>query len=177
GADRATWESTSIDRLKQLVDRADEYGLRLMHENEMDIFGQDLDEVLALQDAINEGPIGWIFDFSNYRYAGNDIWANWEALADRTDAFHLKDSNDDDQHVPIGEGAGEARRILADARDRGWSGPLTLEPHLAYSDAVMATGPSGEAAHDFANMSNEECFQVGAEAAHSLLKSLDVNYE
>jgi hypothetical protein len=47
-----------------------------------------------------------------------------------TDALHLKDSDETGQHTPLGQGAGDCQRILDDAVARGWSGPVTLEPHL-----------------------------------------------
>jgi len=33
----------------------------------------------------------------------------------------------------------QARLILRDAVDSGWSGPCVIEPHLTHSDAVVAT--------------------------------------
>ena len=71
-----------------------------------------------------------IFDASNFNQSGDDCWENWLALRDYTDAMHLKDSVDDGSHTPIGQGNGHYQRIFADLVERGWTGPVVLEPHL-----------------------------------------------
>lgn len=174
------WQAKSLEYLKQLKDLAGELGLVLYHENERHIFGDRLDGVLAIVNELRDPPgdgsvFRAIFDFDNYNQSGDDVWANWEALKDQTDAFHLKDSTapPNSMHVPIGEGNGQAKKILADAAARGWSGCLSLEPHLSHSKAVMATGPSGQQNQALADMTAEECFQLACETAHAVLGELD----
>ena len=172
------WAAASIDRLKQLRDRAAQHGLVLYHENERHIYGDRLEQVLHIADELRGDSFKLIFDFDNYSQSGDDVWANWLALRDRTDAVHLKDSTapPNAMHVPAGEGNGQIPRILADALERGWDGPLTLEPHLAHSAAVMATGPSGQQNQALADMSPAECFQVAAEAAKKVLAGIGATY-
>lgn len=168
-----TWKSESLRRLSALKDEAQKLGLVLYHENEKHIFGEDLKSVLAIADELRDGEtFRLIFDFDNYNQGGEDVWQNWQALKNATDAFHLKDSTKDGQHVPIGQGAGYAREILRDAFQSNWSGPLSLEPHLAHSDAVMATGPSGQANQEFKDVSAEECFTIAAQEAKKLLQEI-----
>ena len=50
-----------------------------------------------------------------------------------------------------------------------WHGPLSLEPHLQHSAAVMATGPSGQANQKLADMGAAEVFELAAQAAKALL--------
>jgi sugar phosphate isomerase/epimerase len=169
------WKAESLRRLGALKDEAKKLGLVLYHENEKHIFGEDLKSVLAIADALRDGEtFRLIFDFDNYNQGGEDVWQNWQSLKNATDAFHLKDSTKDGQHVPIGQGAGYAREILRDAFQNNWSGPLSLEPHLAHSAAVMATGPSGQANQEFKNMSAADCFQVAAQEAKKLLQEVSV---
>lgn len=167
------WKNESLRRLGALKDEAEKLGLVLYHENERHIFGDRCPEILEIINALRDGKtFRTIFDFDNYNQSGDDVWENWQKLKDVTDAFHLKDSTKENQHVPIGQGAGRAREILTAAAKNGWNGPISLEPHLAHSDAVMATGPSGEANQEFKNLSPADCFQIAAEIAQNLLKDV-----
>ena len=167
------WKRESLDRLGRLKKQAADLGLILYHENERHIYGDRCPEVLDIAEALRDGKtFRLIFDFDNYNQSGDDVWDNWTKLADHTDAFHLKDSDEHGQHVPIGEGNGDARRILADAVKRGWSGPLSLEPHLRHSAAVLATHAGGSENQSFQEMSRRDVFNVAAEAAISLLGEL-----
>lgn len=173
------WATASIDRLKQLRDRAATHGLVLYHENERHIYGDRLEQVIHIADELHSESFKLIFDFDNYNQSGDDVWENWLALRDHTDAIHLKDSTapPDAMHVPAGQGNGQIARILADAKDRGWNGPLTLEPHLTRSKAVMATGPSGQQNQALADMTSAESFRVAADAAKKVLAEVGATYE
>ncbi len=151
GAEHDKWRAESLSRLSQLRDVARAEGLVLFRE---------------LRD---EGSFKMIFDFDNFNQSGEDVWAAWQVLAEVTDAFHLKDSTEGNQHVPVGQGNGRVREIIADALGRGWSGLVAVEPHLQHSQAVMATGPSGQANQAFSQMSANEAFQVACGAARQLL--------
>lgn len=176
GADEDAWRLESLRRLEQLKQRAGELGLELYHENEKHIFGDTCDRVEIIADALHGDNFKLIFDFDNYNQCGDDVWDNWLRLRDRTDAFHLKDSTAENMHVPIGQGNGKAREILADALSRGWSGPLALEPHLKRSAAVVATGPSGQSNEAIKDMGTFDAFQVGASAAREVLDAVGARY-
>ncbi|MEX0776668.1 MAG: sugar phosphate isomerase/epimerase [Phycisphaeraceae bacterium] len=163
------WQAESMKRLGALRDEAKKLGLVLYHENERHIFGDLCVDVLKLA-ALRDGQsFKLIFDFDNYNQSGDDVWDNWLKLRDKTDAIHLKDSDKGNQHVPVGQGNGQVRKIMADAMARGWNGPLTLEPHLSHSKAVAATGPSGKANEQYATMSQADSFHVAAQTAKKLL--------
>ena len=165
------WKSQSLERLSTLRDEARTLGLILYHENESHIFGQRAKDVLEIA-ALRDENFRLIFDFDNYNQMGEDVWQNWRQLKSVTDAFHLKDSTPEKQHVPIGIGAGYAREILTDALQSGWNGLLSLEPHLNHSGAVAATGPGGIANQQFADMSRADVFQIAAQAATTLLQEI-----
>lgn len=93
-----------------------------MLENECGTYSDRLPEVLQLIWPLQErAPIDLIFDFDNYHQSGDDCWSNWLALRDRVTAFHLKDRNKANVHVPLGEGCRKVMEILEDAarRDHG----------------------------------------------------------
>jgi len=171
-APAAQWQAESLKRLTALRDLAADLGMVLYHENEAKIFGDPATNNVIIADKLRgdgSGTFRMIFDFNNYNHGGEDCWANWQLLKDKTDAFHLKDSDANDQHVPIGQGIGKAKEILSDALARGWKGPLSLEPHLAHSAAVMATGPGGKANQKLADMSTADVFHIAAQTATKLL--------
>lgn len=82
------------------------------------------------------------FDFANtviLGYGPND-WFPW--LTPRLDTIHIKDAvRSTKTVVPAGEGDGMIEETLRRLFHGGWSGPLTLEPHLAHAGA--AAGFSG----------------------------------
>ncbi len=171
GRSHDEWQNESLNRLKQLRDEASRLGLVLYHENERHIFGDLRADVGIIAGELRDGPDGvfrLIFDFDNYNQSGEDVWQNWLALRDMTDAIHLKDSRDN-QHTPVGQGTGRVREILEDAARRNWRGPMSIEPHLQHSAAIMATGPSGTANQQFANMTQAESFSLACHAATDLL--------
>lgn len=169
----------SLSRLTRLAEQARSLDMVLYHENEAAIFGYKLDGNEAIRDEVrakHNDHFKMIFDFDNYNHGKEDCWANWLALRDTTDAIHLKDSKWIDettkQHVPVGTGDGKVNEILADAAERGWEGPLILEPHLSHSAAVLATGPSGIANQSLKDLSPQECFQLAADTAIAIMKDL-----
>jgi sugar phosphate isomerase/epimerase len=172
------WQAESLKRLLELRNIAAETGLNLYHENERHIFGDLGADVQTIARELRDWKhFRLIFDFDNYNQSGEDVWALWEQLRDVTDAIHLKDSTGSNQHVPVGQGNGKVPEILADAVARGWNGLLAVEPHLQHSKAVMATGPSGEANQQYANMSANECFQIACEAAKNVLNQAGAEWE
>jgi len=166
------WETESLQRLSTLKDEAQALGLVLYHENESHIFGDKCADVFTIASALRDDNFRMIFDFDNYNQNGENVWQNWQKLKNVTDAFHLKDSTPEGQHVVIGQGAGYAKEILSDALQSGWNGLLSLEPHLNHSGAVAATGPGGIANQEFQNMSEADSFHLAAQEATALLKEI-----
>ena len=115
------WQAESLGRLSALKNEAKSLGLVLYHENEHLIFGDKCADVLKIA-TLRDENFRLIFDFDNYNQTDDDAWQNWQQLKDVTDAFHLKDSTKEKQHVPIGQGAGYAREILTDAAQNRWTG-------------------------------------------------------
>ena len=177
-APKPQWQAESMTRLGKLKDEAVRLGLKLYHENESHIFGDHPAENLHILKNLRDGKhfLG-IFDFSNYNIGGDDVLAAWQLLKPYTDCIHLKDSNADKVHVPLGQGAGHVKTILTDLWQSGWQGPLTLEPHLAHSKAVLATGPSGQANIDLAQLSHADSFHIAAQAAIQLFKEIGAAVE
>jgi sugar phosphate isomerase/epimerase len=63
--------------------------------------------------------------------------------------------------MPAGEGDGQIVETLKWLKENGWSGPLTIEPHL------KAAGPYG-------GFSGPELFKVAADALKNVLNKAGV---
>jgi sugar phosphate isomerase/epimerase len=168
------WRKIALDRLGQLKKLAGDLGLVLYHENERHIYGDFCADVLEIAQALRDGKtFKMIFDFANFLHNGEDAWTNWQQLRLLTDAIHLKDCTPAG-HTPAGQGNGKVRETLRDLVAMGWSGPLTIEPHLKHSAAVLATGPSGEKNFTFEKLSEADVFHIAATAATQLIADVGV---
>jgi sugar phosphate isomerase/epimerase len=178
-AEEAVWRKVALERLHRLSDLAGELGLVLYHENELGIFGDYVRRVAILRDEIHAkhpGQFKLIFDFDNFNQCGEPVADAWAKLGPAIEAIHLKESRKGPdgtfQHVPAGQGDGRIPQVLADLAARGWNGPLTLEPHLARSAGVVATGAHGMPNQSLKDLTPAQCFQIAAKAAKELLRQV-----
>jgi sugar phosphate isomerase/epimerase len=182
GVDESNWRSGSLERLGRLIELADKLDMVLYHENELGVYGDTVAHNLQLNEHLHQphpDRFKLIFDFDNYLQCDEDPLAAWAALADCTHAVHFKESkrmpDGSWQHVPVGQGDGHVAQILKDLARRGFDGPFTLEPHLARSVAVLATGPHGKANQSLSDLSPPQLFTLAASAAQSLLQEAQFN--
>jgi len=115
-----------------------------VHENCMNYGGMSWQHALELLDKCP--GLKWLFDTGNpvfnpdrskpKPWPRQDPWEFWTHVRDFTLHIHIKDAvwdpaqNDADYRWP-GEGAGCVRQIICDALARGYTGGLSIEPHLA----------------------------------------------
>ena len=151
-----------IARVREVTRMFRDAGLQPVHENCMNHGGMSPRHALQL---LAEVPgLKWVFDTANpifnpdrsrpKPWPRQDPWEFWEAVRDLTVHIHVKDAvwnpaaNDADYRWP-GEGDGRVRDILRDALRRGYSGGISIEPHMAvvFHDA-QKTAP---AAAQYAN--------------------------
>jgi sugar phosphate isomerase/epimerase len=132
------WRGEIINRLTEKIRRAEKAGVRLLHENEHNIYGDDPKRVADLLNTLNSDHFRGVYDAANYVFCGYDPWQGWEMTKDRTSHFHFKDWVTGAAHGSLGgEGQGQWPRVLADAVKRGYDGFATMEPHL------LGGGPTG----------------------------------
>ena len=177
--DESHWRKVTLDRLRQLCELAGELGLVLYHENELGIYGDYIRKVEVLRDEIHARypqQFKLIFDFDNYNQSGEVVMEAYRRLGQSIGAIHLKESKRQPdgtlEHVPAGQGDGHIAEILADLAKRGWEGPLTLEPHLARSAGVVATGAHGTPNQALKDLTPYQCFQIAAKAAKGILQDV-----
>ena len=141
-------------RVKEVTSRFLDAGLQPVHENCMNYGGMSWQHALDLLDKCP--GLKWVFDTANpifnpdrsrpKPWPKQDPWEFWEHIRDHVVHIHIKDAtwnpakNDADYNWP-GEGQGRVRDILNDAVTRGYSGAISIEPHMVvvFHDAQKGT--------------------------------------
>ena len=130
-------------RVRDVTNMFLDAGLQPVHENCMNYGGMSWQHSLELLD---KAPgLKLVFDTANpifnpdrsrpKPWPHQDPWAFWEHVRDQVVHLHVKDAtwnpakNDADYNWP-GEGAGRVRDILKDASARGYTGGISIEPHM-----------------------------------------------
>ncbi|MGE4179533.1 MAG: sugar phosphate isomerase/epimerase family protein [Limisphaerales bacterium] len=148
-----------FERVGEVTRRFLDEGLTPVHENCMNHGGMSWQHALEL---IDKCPgLKWVFDTANpvfnaYRskpkpWPQQDPWEFWEHVRDHVVHLHVKDAiwnpakKDADYHWP-GEGEGRVVDILNDARARGYSGGVSIEPHMVVVFHDAASKASNEEA-------------------------------
>jgi sugar phosphate isomerase/epimerase len=132
GEDPALRREEVLARLTRQLEAARGHPVILLHENEREIYGDSAARSGDLLAVLGPQGLAGCFDAANFVGAGEaDVWRCWLALRERTAYLHVKDQVRATKKMVLpGEGDGEYPRILADAVARGWSGFVSLEPHL-----------------------------------------------
>lgn len=130
-------------RVKDVTNMFLDAGLQPVHENCMNYGGMSWQHALELLDKCP--GLKWVFDTANpvfnpdrskpRPWPRQDAWEFWQNVRDHVAHIHVKDAtwdsakNDADYNWP-GEGQGRVREILKDAAARGYTGGVSIEPHM-----------------------------------------------
>jgi sugar phosphate isomerase/epimerase len=168
GGDWDDWRRDVLDRTWEICKLARQAEVRLVHENEHRIYGDDPVRVVDLMETIRAQPDGdcfWaVYDPANYVFCGFDPWKAWEMTRPWTVHFHIKDWVRGEEHGrPAGEGQGRVAEVLADAAQAGYDGFATLEPHL------LGGGPTG-------GVTGPELFPKAVAALKRILEQIGAPY-
>lgn len=133
-------------RMRALTDLARRAGVVLLQENEKEIYGDVPHRVLDVVESIGSDHLRLAWDSANFVQCGVAPHSDgWAMLAPYVDYVQMKDAVSlSGEVVPVGEGDGELPATLTALRDRGYTGYLSLEPHLGESGRFG--GYSGPAA-------------------------------
>jgi len=153
-----------LRRLNEEVKMAAGRTVKLLHENEREIYGEQTAACLDIAKNVPGMPL--IFDPANFVQAGVRPAEAWPVLRDHVVYFHIKDALfDGGKVVPAGEGDGAVREILKDALlARKFSGFLSIEPHLA-------------SAGKFSGFSGPDLFKKAVRALKAILADMGVQYK
>jgi 3-dehydroshikimate dehydratase len=159
------WRGEVMARLAEKVRRAEKAGVRLLHENEHNIYGDDPRRVVDLMRTLNSPHCRAVYDAANYVFCGYDPWEGWQRTKEWTAHFHIKDWGAGAAHGSLaGEGQGRIPEVIAEAAAHDYDGFATLEPHL------LGGGPTG-------GVTGPELFPRAAEAFKRILDRVGAQYQ
>ena len=131
---RAQYREEVLRRLKIFVAEAESRNITLLHENEAGIYGEGAESCADLFDSIPSKHFRAVFDPANFVFAGIEVFPfAYGLLKDRIHYLHIKDAirkPDGIEITPAGEGGGKIAEVLKALWDEGFSGFLSIEPHL-----------------------------------------------
>ena len=130
GKNIADYKEKVFETIEKMLDIAEKYGVKLCHENEAKIFGEQPENCLELMQHFG-GRLGCVFDMGNFALEGYDPMAAYEMLSQYICYFHIKDALGAGAIVPPGKGEARIEDILRIHANKGNQGVfVTLEPHL-----------------------------------------------
>ena len=162
------WRAAVLERMGQKAELARKVGVRLLHENEHRIYGDDPERVRDLMQTVR-GQVdgryfGAVYDPANYVFCGYDPWQGWQRTKEWTVHFHIKDWVKGETHGRVaGEGQGRIPEVMAEAIAMKYDGFATLEPHL------LGGGPTG-------GVTGPELFPQAVAAFKKVLEQVGAQY-
>src|SRR5436305_205596 len=164
GSDWPDWRAEVLARLGEKVRRAERAGVRLLHENEHNIYGDDPARVVDLMRSLNSAHFRAVYDAANYVFCGYDPWQGWQMTREWTAHFHIKDWVAGASHGSLaGEGQGRLPEVMADVAHT-YDGFAVLEPHL------LGGGPTG-------GVTGPELFPRAVAAFKGILDRVGARYQ
>lgn len=145
-----------LRRLAQLARRARAAEVVLLHENETGVFGDHPDRVLDVIETVGSDALRVAWDPANFVQCGVErpFDAGFTRLRPYLEYLQIKDARyGSGEVVPAGEGDGQVPETLAALVADGWSGFVSLEPHLVPNDEhVRGAREFGRAARALARV-------------------------
>ena len=157
-----------LDRLGQMADYAAAQDIVLLHENEKGIYGDNGARCREIMEALYGEHFKAVFDFANFVQCGQDTLEAYEMLKDYIEYIHVKDALwKDGSVVPAGYGDGHVKEILQRLWHRGYTGFLSLEPHLTDFTGFAQLEEGGRIEK---KLSGPEAFTLAHDSLVKLLK-------
>lgn len=154
-----------VTYLREMVAIANEYGVKMCHENEKDIYGDVVERVEELLEKVN--GLYSVYDPANFLQCGETAQKSLNALHGKAEYFHIKDVIfETGELVPAGYGDGKIDELIA--RIDG-DKVLSIEPHLAVFEGYAAIDDT-EMKNKFHFESNAVAFDAAIQAIKDLLK-------
>ena len=146
GLTEPEWQRRSLDRIRILVQHAEQAGLVLLHENCSGWAGTDAGRMLRLIEEVNSPALRLLFDTGNGVAHGYQPYDLLTEIVPHVAHVHVKDADGDRADpVYVLPGAGRARvadclRLLLRS---GYTGVWSIEPHLALRPHEQPAGAGG----------------------------------
>ena len=133
GWDDAAWEKEAVRRLRELTKMAEDAGIILAHEN-CNGWGEEPERCLGLIEEINSPAFKMLFDTGNPVAHDQNSRDFYNTVKKHIVYVHIKDAKktgDKQVYTYPGEGDGHVKEIVADLKQSGYEGVLSIEPHLS----------------------------------------------
>lgn len=166
GEDPSKYRNDVMGKMKLLRDISKREGVILAHENEKHIYGDIGDRCADIMHELMMDGICAIFDPANFVQCGQRPYDDaFVKLKGFVRYCHIKDAMlDGGRVVPAGQGDGDIKRILSELIGAGYSGFLSLEPHLSVAEQSYGrTSP--------------ELFSTAARALKGILDEIGAKYQ
>jgi|SRR3972149_5534889 len=115
-------KSLARSRLKEPLELAERYGIRLGVETEM-----PAEELKSFIDSFKHSAIGVYYDTGNIVSMGVDVVKEIRFLQGNICGVHLKDRKIRGESVPLGSGGANFQAILKILKETGYNGPLIIQ--------------------------------------------------
>lgn len=139
GDNPEAWRDKVMEKVSEMSKIFAEGNVIALHENEKDIYGDTAARCLDLVKTVNSPAFRCVFDFANFVQCREDVLGSYNMLKEYISYFHIKDySTKTENNVLCGTGEGRISDILKLAYADGYSGFLTLEPHLVLFSALQS---------------------------------------
>jgi sugar phosphate isomerase/epimerase len=164
--DPGLYRARVIDRMAALAALAAERGVLLAHENEKEIYGDRPERCADIIASVASPALQATFDAANFVQCGVRPHSDaYELLRPYLVYVQVKDAlAATGEVVPAGQGDGQVRETLAELRDSGFHGYLSLEPHLAMTSR-------------YGGFSGADGFRLAARSLKDLLADLSVPWQ
>lgn len=171
-----TYTGQVIEKLTGFLNIAKKYGIILIHENEKEIYGDTEIRCKKLMETMKDPHFAAAFDFANFVQCGVDPKHAYEQLRPYIKYIHIKDAvTHQQENVVCGTGEGRVKEILREAiLVDGYTGFLTLEPHLAVFDSLasLETKDAKEIIKENKADNGAEAYRMQYHALLELLKEI-----
>lgn len=169
GDEPSRYRKEVLERLGQMCRVAEENQIILLHENEKGIYGDTTERCLDLLQSIHSPHLRMTFDPANFIQTGARPYPDaWRLLAPYVDYMHIKDALFADKSVvPAGQGDGGLPQLIEALDKKGYSGFLSLEPHLG--DFVGFSSLEKDAIQKSSQEKGEVLFTIAYQALRKIL--------
>ncbi|MFH0991208.1 MAG: sugar phosphate isomerase/epimerase family protein [bacterium] len=147
GKNIGSYRTEILERMNKKVTLLKDSTIRIVHENETDIYGSTPENCVDLVRSVNSPQFRLAYDPANFvsgQKRTNSIEDCWPQMKPYVDHVHLKDWKLGSDHIGSMPGEGDAQipELLADLAIMEYEGFLTIEPHLKSGGQFSGeTGP------------------------------------
>ena len=174
GVDPSQYRDEVLCRWQGFVDAAKGRGITLLHENEKDIYGDTPERCLDLLTSLNCEYVRATFDPANFIQCGVEVYPHaYTMLRPYIEYMHIKDAKASDGAVTVaGRGDGHIPSVLQDLKDSGYTGFLSLEPHLTNFVGFADLEESAEVAQKEDMSQGAKLFAAASASLTDILQNL-----